>query len=150
MAGSLADKEIHSIFSEFRFKLFNSTNIDVSARREYDSKYDTFDTGRVQVNNNTFNNIILRGSIGTGYRTPTPYELYSSYGNTNLTPEKSITYDLGSDISFERNSSKLYFGAFETKVEDTINSLHLNIDSQLQTLKHMGLKLDLKQVFMIS
>ena len=33
MAGSLADNEIHSIFSEFRFKLFNSTNIDASARR---------------------------------------------------------------------------------------------------------------------
>ena len=74
----------------------------MSARREYDSEYDTFDTGRVQVNNNTFNNVILRGSIGTGYRTPTPYELYSSYGNTNLTPEKSITYDLGSDISFKK------------------------------------------------
>ena len=101
MAGTLADKEINSIFSEFRFKLFNSTNIDVSIRREYDSEYDTFDTGRVQVNNNTFNNIIFRGSIGTGYRTPTPYELYSSYGNTNLKPEKSITYDLGSDIIFK-------------------------------------------------
>ena len=30
MNGTLADKEIHSIFSEFRFKLLNSTNIDAS------------------------------------------------------------------------------------------------------------------------
>ena len=82
MNGLLADKEIHSIFSEFRFKLLNSTHVDASIRREYDSQYDTFDTGRIQFNNNIFKNVILRGSIGTGYRTPTPYELYSSYGNT--------------------------------------------------------------------
>ena len=55
--------------------------------------------------NNIFKNVILRGSLGTGYRTPTPYELYSSYGNTNLTPEQSITYDLGSEISFNQNST---------------------------------------------
>ena len=120
MNGLLADKEIHSIFSEFRLKPLNSTNIDASVRREYDSQYDTFDTGRIQINNNIFKNIILRGSLGTGYRTPTPYELYSSYGNTNLKPEKSITYDLGSEVSFKNISSKLYFGIFETKVEDII------------------------------
>ncbi len=120
MNGLLADKEIHSIFSEFRLKPLNSTNIDASVRREYDSQYDTFDTGRIQINNNIFKNIILRGSLGTGYRTPTPYELYSSYGNTNLKPEKSITYDLGSEVSFKNISSKLYFGVFETKVEDII------------------------------
>ncbi|MDC3024375.1 TonB-dependent receptor [Alphaproteobacteria bacterium] len=120
MNGDLANKEIHSIFSELRFKLLDSTNIDASVRREYDSQYDSFDTGRIQFNNNFFNNIIFRGSLGTGYRTPTPYELYSSYGNTNLKPEKSITYDLGSEIYFKESSSKIYIGAFETKVEDII------------------------------
>ena len=90
MTGTLADKEIHSIFSEFRFKPLTSTNIDASIRREYDSQYDTFDTGRIQVNNNTFKNIIFRSSLGSGYRTPTPYELYSSYGNTNLKPENPL------------------------------------------------------------
>ncbi|MEC8100423.1 MAG: TonB-dependent receptor [Pseudomonadota bacterium] len=147
MDGSLADKEIHSIFSEFRFKLFNSTNIDVSARREYDSKYDAFDTGRFQVNNNTFNNIILRGSVGTGYRSPTPYELYSSYGNTNLAPEKSITYDLGSDISFNKNLSKLYFGAFETKVEDTIKFSSSKYRQSTAHLKTYGFEIRLKTSF---
>ena len=59
MTGTLADKEIHSIFSEFRIKPLNSTSIDASIRREYDSQYDSFDTGRIQVNNNSFKNIIL-------------------------------------------------------------------------------------------
>ena len=115
--------------------------------REYDSKYDTFDTGRIQVNNNTFNNIILRGSIGTGYRTPTPYELYSSYGNTNLTPEKSITYDLGSDISFKRKSSKLYLGAFETKVEDIIKFSSSKYRQSTANLKTYGFEIRFKTSF---
>ena len=138
MNGLLADKEIHSIFSEFRLKLLNSTNIDASVRREYDSQYDTFDTGRIQINNNIFQNIILRGSLGTGYRTPTPYELYSSYGNTNLKPEKSITYDVGSEVSFKDSSSKLYFGVFETKVEDIIKYAASKYRQSTANLKTYG------------
>ena len=56
-------------------------------------------------------------------------------------PEKSITYDLGSDIIFKESSGNLYIGAFETKVEDIIKFSFLNINNQLQTLKHMDLKL---------
>ncbi len=144
MNGDLADKEIHSIFSEFRFKLLNSTNVDASIRREYDSQYDTFDTGRIQFNNNIFKNVILRGSLGTGYRTPTPYELYSSYGNTNLTPEKSITYDLGSEISFKKNSGKLYFGVFETKVEDIIKYAASKYRQSTANLKTHGSEISFK------
>ena len=120
MNGDLAKKEIYSIFSELRFKVFNETKVDVSARREYDSKYDTFETGRLQINHNFLENIILRGSMGTGYRAPTPYELYSTYGNNELKPEKSITYDLGSEIISKNGLTKLYLGAFETRIEDII------------------------------
>ena len=147
MTGTLADKEIHSIFSEFRIKPLNSTNIDASIRREYDSQYDTFDTGRIQVNNNSFKNIIFRGSIGTGYRTPTPYELYSSYGNINLKPEKSITYDLGSDIIFKESSSNLYIGAFETKVEDIIKFSSSKYRQSTANLKTYGFEIRYKTIF---
>ena len=95
-------------------------------------------------NNNIFKNVILRGSLGTGYRTPTPYELYSSYGNTNLTPEKSITYDLGSEISFNQNSGKLYFGVFETKVEDIITYASSKYRQTTSNLKSKGLEFRLK------
>ena len=147
MTGTLADKEIHSIFSEFRIKPLNSTNIDASIRREYDSQYDTFDTGRIQVNNNSFKNIIFRSSLGTGYRTPTPYELYSSYGNTNLKPEKSITYDLGSDIIFKESSSNLYIGAFETKVEDIIKFSSSKYRQSTANLKTYGFEIRYKTIF---
>ena len=37
----------------------------------------------------------VRGSYGTGFRAPSLYQLYSSYGDTNLKPEESKGYDLG-------------------------------------------------------
>ena len=114
MTGTLSDQKVHSFFSELQIKPTLNTNLDISGRREYDDNYGKFDTGRIQINHNLYKSLILRASMGTGYRTPTPYELYSAYGNTNLQPETSLTYDLGGELSFFKNSSNLYLGVFET------------------------------------
>ncbi len=144
MSGTLADKEIYSIFTEFRFDISDNTKVDASVRREYDNVYDTFDTGRLQINHKLFNNIILRGSAGTGYRTPTPYELYSAYGNTNLKPEKSVSYDIGSEINLKDMSTSLYIGSFETKVEDIITYASSKYRQSTSNLKTYGIELRLK------
>ena len=144
MTGRLADQEIHSFFSEIQLKPTTNTNLDISGRREYDNNYGEFDTGRLQINHNVDNSIILRASIGTGYRTPTPYELYSAYGNTNLQPETSLTYDLGGELNFFKNSSNLYLGAFETKVEDIITYASSKYRQTASNLKSNGLELRLK------
>ena len=144
MSGTLADKEIYSIFTEFRFDISKYTNVDASVRREYDNVYDTFDTGRLQINHKLFKDIILRGSAGTGYRTPTPYELYSAYGNTNLKPEKSVSYDIGSEINLKDMSTTIYIGSFETKVEDIITYASSKYRQSISNLKTYGLELRLK------
>ena len=144
MSGTLADKEIYSIFTEFRFDISKYTNVDASVRREYDNVYDTFDTGRLQINHKLFKDIILRGSAGTGYRTPTPYELYSAYGNTNLKPEKSVSYDIGSEINLKDMSTSIYIGSFETKVEDIITYASSKYRQSISNLKTYGLELRLK------
>ena len=58
MNGTLADHDIYSIFSEFKFKPALNTNLEISGRREYDSNYGNFDTGRFQINQSLLNNII--------------------------------------------------------------------------------------------
>ena len=140
MNGTIADKEVYSIFTEFRFEPLNNTNVDASVRREYDSNYDIFDTGRIQVNHKLLRSMIIRGSLGTGYRTPTPYELYSSYGNTNLTPEKSVSFDFGSEINLNKNKSTFYLGIFETKVEDIITYASSKYRQSTANLKTYGLE----------
>lgn len=38
----------------------------------------------------------IKGSVGTGFKAPSLYELYdSTYGNADLKPEKSFVYDMG-------------------------------------------------------
>ncbi len=48
----------------------------------------------------------LKANWGTGFKAPSLYQLYSSYGNADLSPEESESYDFG----FERNFDRLSFG----------------------------------------
>jgi len=52
---------------------------------------------------------IIKGSSGTGFRAPSLYELYSSYGDEDLDPEKSFVYDAGI-------SQELFGGVFSIDV----------------------------------
>ena len=45
----------------------------------------------------------IKTNIGTGFKAPTLYQLYSQYGNTLLDPEKSSSYDLGLEQRFLRD-----------------------------------------------
>lgn len=45
-------------------------------------------------------NTTLRGSIGTGFKAPTLFQLYSTFGNTMLQPEESLGYDVGIEQRF--------------------------------------------------
>ena len=147
MSGELADQNTYSVFSEFRLEPLTNTNIEISARREYDSNYGSFDTGRLQINHNLIKNIILRSSIGSGYRTPTPYELYSTYGNTNLTPEKSLSYDIGGEINIDKFNTNVYFSRFETKVEDIISYASSKYRQTSANLKSSGFETRIKIKF---
>ena len=123
ISGVLSEKEVYSIFSEFRINPLSATFIDISARREYDSYYDTFDTGRLQVNQRAGDNIILRSSLGTGYRAPVASELFDpTYGNENLEPEKSLSYDFGIDYKIPSYNTNVYFSGFKTRIEDIITA----------------------------
>lgn len=50
----------------------------------------------------------LKGNLGTGFKSPSLYQLYSSYGSVNLSPEESKSFDFG----FEQNlwEERVFFG----------------------------------------
>ena len=71
----------------------------------------------------------VHGHVGTGYRTPSLYEIYGGYlsggnlvtiGNPELTPEKSIGYELGLDQSFAEGKVKIGATYFSTYFDDMI------------------------------
>lgn len=49
----------------------------------------------------------LRASYGEGFKAPSLYQLYSDYGDANLKPEESVSYDLGIQKGI-RGRSDLY------------------------------------------
>ncbi|HLE12914.1 MAG: hypothetical protein A2504_13210 [Bdellovibrionales bacterium RIFOXYD12_FULL_39_22] len=64
--------------------------------------------------------IILRSSIASGIRTPTLTDLYDElYGNKNLRPEKSLSYDLGVEKKF-KNFITLTSTFFHIDITDQI------------------------------
>lgn len=45
----------------------------------------------------------LKGTWGTGFNAPSLYQLFSSYGNQNLSPEESVGWDVGVEQKLSRN-----------------------------------------------
>jgi vitamin B12 transporter len=63
----------------------------------------------------------LRGSVGTGFRAPSLYELFDGFsGNSSLQPEESLGFDLGVDHQL---TEELEIGAtyFRNEVDDLID-----------------------------
>lgn len=54
-------------------------------------------------------NIRLRAAYGEGYKAPSLYQLLSQYGNPDLQPEKSRTYELG--LAYGQRGDALYLAA---------------------------------------
>ncbi|MBN2569248.1 MAG: TonB-dependent receptor [Deltaproteobacteria bacterium] len=62
----------------------------------------------------------LRGSYGTGFHAPSLYQLYSSYGDVNLKPEESDSFDAGIDQEFFGKKVLLSVTYFRTEIDDLI------------------------------
>jgi vitamin B12 transporter len=63
----------------------------------------------------------LKATVGTGFKAPTLYELYSQHGAQNLLPERSSSWDAGIEQDFL--SRKVTLGAtyFDNRVRDLID-----------------------------
>ncbi len=71
----------------------------------------------------------LHASFGTGFRAPSLYQLYGSYGNPDLKPEKSQGYDVGISQSFLNERVKAdvtYFFNWLRDEIDWINNQYVN------------------------
>jgi vitamin B12 transporter len=80
----------------------------------------------------------LKASLGTGFRSPSAFELYSSYGNENLNPEKSNTWDCGFEQSLINEDLLLSITYFDMIFKDRIGyssttSKYEQIDGKTKT-----------------
>lgn len=83
-----------------------TADFDASATLRMDdhSEFGAFTTGRIAASWRVGADTTLRAAFGTGFRAPSIDELYGDYGyfigNPALTPEESISYEIGIDQEF--------------------------------------------------
>lgn len=94
-----------------------STTVTESLRFDAYDKFDNKTTGKLGVKHNfaSVDGLELSANYGTSYNVPTLFNLYSAYGNENIKPENTTSYDL----SVKYKTIKLTY--FHSIIEDMID-----------------------------
>ncbi|MFD0858148.1 TonB-dependent receptor plug domain-containing protein [Roseovarius aquimarinus] len=103
--------------------LFSPTEqIDLSAALRYDdnSSFGGETTGRVAAVWRPVEDLAFRAVVGTGYRAPSLFERFSSFGDPALQPEKSISYELGAEKTYGE-AGFIKATLFYTDIDDLID-----------------------------
>jgi vitamin B12 transporter len=88
----------------------------------------------------------VKGSLGTGYKAPSLYQIYSRYGTPGLRPEKSLGGDLGLELTSDAWDSELtgYANRFTDMIDfDPVRSKYFN----LRAAKTYGIEWSLARKF---
>lgn len=114
-------------------KFFDNTILTQSLRADYYNKFEDKTTGKVGIKHLITDDLNVSSNYGTAYNVPTLYNLYSEYGNENINPEKTKSFDVNLEY---KNLGLTYFN---NKIEDMIDydfgtSKYNNLDGET-TLK---------------
>lgn len=90
-------------------------------RADEQSEFGYFPTGRATFAWLATPETTIRGSLANGFRAPSNYELFSTYGNRNLEPESSVSADLGVARSFGGGRGEASATLFWLEIEDLID-----------------------------
>ncbi len=112
-----------SIFVQDQWRL-GGLKVVGGLRYEDNEKFGSKTTYRVAPSY-TINDTVLKFSYGTGFRAPSLYELFSPYGNTQLTAETTSGWDTGFE---QKLSDRLKFGATYFRM-DFDNRIDFNLST---------------------
>lgn len=109
-------------FALYQYSPTERWHLSASARVDDYEQSGTFGTWRLTSAYEIFETeTVLRASLGTGAKAPTPYQLFSQYRNPNgLDPETSIGGDVGIEQTLWDGRAKLSASLFYNRFEDLI------------------------------
>ena len=113
----------NSVFLQDQWRL-GGLNVVGGIRYEDNEKFGSKTTCRVAPSY-SINDTVLKFSYGTGFRAPSLYELFSPYGNTQLTAETTSGWDTGFE---QKVSERLKFGATYFRM-DFDNRIDFNLST---------------------
>jgi vitamin B12 transporter len=122
-----------SMYSSLLYSGQGGLSVEVGGRLNTDSRYGSNYTYTVNPAWLVDRNWKLYGSIASAFKAPTLYQLYSPYGDPNLLPERSSTYEAGVQFSSTVFDTRATW--FHRKTKDGIDynyftNLYYNYDRE--------------------
>jgi vitamin B12 transporter len=119
------EKAKFSILDPYATVVYNSDfglNVNTGARLNIHSKYGNNFVFNVNPSY-TFSNVPLKiiSSFSTAYITPSLYQLYSPYGNVDLSPEKDATVEAGIEVELANKKITFNVVAFHREENEAID-----------------------------
>ncbi|MFO1105322.1 MAG: TonB-dependent receptor [Amaricoccus sp.] len=113
--------EITGIFGQATWTPVDALILTAALRNDNSSAFGSYPTGRLTAAWLVTPDTTLRGSVGTGFRAPSNYELYDPFsGNPDLEPETSVSYDIGITQSFAEGRGQASATLFQLEVDNLI------------------------------
>ncbi|HEX6426232.1 MAG TPA: TonB-dependent receptor, partial [Niastella sp.] len=114
-----------SLYSSLFYNAPNEKlNIELGGRMNVHSRYGSNYTYTFNPSYNFNRQFRLFASIATAFKAPTLYQLYSSYGDPTLQPERSTTYEGGAQFTNRLLTARAVY--FRRKIKDGIDFDYIN------------------------
>ena len=124
-----------SVYASLMFNaLDKKLNLEIGGRFNNNSRYGSNNTFTINPSYMIHKNVQLFGSIASGFKVPSLYQLYAGFGGNNmLQPEESMSYEMGVRHTNKKVQHRLVF--FHRNVSrgidfDFINFRYYNIPNQ--------------------
>jgi vitamin B12 transporter len=116
---------INSIYTSLFFKA-GIFHMELGGRYNLDSKYGTNFTYTVNPSLYLADQFKVFGTIASAFKTPSLYQLFSQYGNTDLKPETTTSYEAGFDWELIKNILSFNTAFYKYDTKDVIYFKNLN------------------------
>ncbi|HYK77449.1 MAG TPA: TonB-dependent receptor [Daejeonella sp.] len=110
-----------SVFTSLFFKTQSGFYTEIGGRYNNHSQYGSNFTYTVNPSYVIDGRYKIFVNVSSAFREPSLYQLYSEYGNINLKPESSTTYETGFDLDLLPQILNLSFSYFQRDIKDVID-----------------------------
>lgn len=114
----ITNTDISSLFTSVFLKNLGGFHLEVGGRYNEHSRYGGNLTYTVNPSYIIANKYKVFVNASSAFKAPTLYQLYSAYGNLELKPEVTQTYDAGFDLDFIPGKLNFNVAAFQRVTED--------------------------------
>lgn len=116
-----ADNNIKSVYSSLFFKLGEQFRTELGGRLNEHNVYGNNLTYTFNPSYLIANRYKLFVNLSSAFKVPSLYQLFSEYGNLNLKPESTNTFEAGADMELVPSKLRLNLAYFNRNIKDVID-----------------------------